>query len=100
MDKKKNVIYKICLVVIISVSAVNVYIALGDKNETDIALVNIIALADESGSYSCSSGGPGSTSCSTSSGIGNLGTSCQVSCSSGYYACCNAYENKCQCRPN
>jgi hypothetical protein len=53
-------------------------------------------------SYTCSSGGPGSTSCSVSTdgGGGGItgGTSCSVTCSSGYYACCNAWENKCQCR--
>jgi hypothetical protein len=32
----------------------------------------------------CGSGGPGSTSCTWSDGI----TSCEVSCSSGFYACC------------
>lgn len=36
------------------------------------------------GSGSCSSGGPGSSSCSTSFG----GDGCSVSCTSGYYACC------------
>lgn len=55
------------------------------------------------GSYTCSSGGPGSTSCSVSSNgvFGELfggGTECSVTCSPGYYACCNAYHNKCQCR--
>jgi hypothetical protein len=52
--------------------------------------------------FICSSGGPGSTSCSVSFDGGgggiNGGTSCSVECSTGYYACCNAYHNKCQCR--
>ena len=53
-------------------------------------------------SYTCSSGGPGSSSCTVSANIGigdgSGGTSCSVTCNSGYYACCNAYYNKCQCR--
>lgn len=52
--------------------------------------------------YTCSSGGPGSTSCSvaTNGGGGGItgGTSCSVTCGGGYYACCNAWQNKCQCR--
>jgi len=55
--------------------------------------------AGASGStYTCSSGGPGSTSCSVEVGAGGGSTGCNVSCSSGYYACCNSYVNKCQCR--
>jgi hypothetical protein len=98
MNKKMNIIYRICLIVIIAVSAVNVYIAFGDKTATDITLLDIMALANENGSdnYTCSSGGPGSTSCAVSSPL----SSCSVNCSSGYYACCNAYEGKCQCRAN
>jgi len=54
--------------------------------------------------YVCSSGGPGSTACSVSvggtlSGSGGS-TSCSVECGPGYYACCNAWHNKCQCRAN
>ncbi|MDR0700698.1 MAG: hypothetical protein LBG28_15990 [Tannerella sp.] len=50
--------------------------------------------------YTCSSGGPGSTSCSTSAEFSGVATGCSVTCSSAYYACCNAYQNKCQCRSN
>lgn len=32
----------------------------------------------------CASGGPGSESCSLTGGVG-----CSVTCSAGYYACCN-----------
>jgi hypothetical protein len=99
MNKKMKIVYRICLVAIIAFSAVNVYVVLGDKIATDITLLDIIALADnEGGNYSCSSGGPGSSSCSVSFVVAGASTSCQVTCESGYYACCNAYENKCQCR--
>ena len=37
----------------------------------------------------CSSGGEGSTSCSLSTTDNGFSDSCSVSCSSGYYACCN-----------
>jgi len=43
----------------------------------------------------CSSGGPGSTSCSVTNGTG-----CSVSCSPGYYACCKdswSQGTKCGC---
>jgi hypothetical protein len=53
------------------------------------------------GDYPCSSGGLGAISCSVSVNVnGVLEVSCDVTCASGYYACCNAYHNKCQCRPN
>jgi hypothetical protein len=66
------------------------------------ALVLSFAIANYALGYTCSSGGPGSASCSTgvNGGGGNIsgGTSCSVECRVGYYACCNAYHNKCQCR--
>lgn len=40
-----------------------------------------------SGGASCDSGGAGSTSCSATNNTS--GSSCSVSCGSGYYACCN-----------
>jgi hypothetical protein len=75
-------------------------------NKNSFSLTDVIkitsAQAESGDSYICTSGGPGSTSCSTSvsGGGGGIsgGTSCSVTCSSGYYACCNAYHNKCQCR--
>lgn len=39
----------------------------------------------------CTSGGFGSTSCSSGSG------GCSVSCATGWYACCNANSNNCLC---
>ncbi len=62
---------------------------------------DVIELEAGEADYVCSSGGIGSTSCSTSVGGGASGGSgsfgCSVTCSSGYYACCNAWHNKCQC---
>lgn len=54
----------------------------------------------------CSAGGPGSSSCSTSSTLsgdlgssgGSISTSCTVTCNSGYYACCNNFHNTCKCK--
>jgi len=45
----------------------------------------------------CHSGGPGSTSCSAESGSLGGGGSCSVTCSSGYYACCDDTKNECKC---
>lgn len=42
------------------------------------------------GAY-CTSGGEGSTSCSAGAG------GCSVTCSTGWYACCNANTNNCRC---
>jgi hypothetical protein len=47
---------------------------------------------------SCDSGGPGSTSCSTTCLTVN-GGSCSTSCGSGYYACCNKGACTCTCEP-
>lgn len=43
---------------------------------------------------SCGSGGDGATQCSASYGS----NSCSISCSSGYYACCNALPGSASCR--
>lgn len=43
---------------------------------------------------SCTSGGAGSTSCSISE---TTGGECTVTCSSGYYACCNSPTVRCYC---
>ena len=44
----------------------------------------------------CSSGGPGSTNCSTSCIEPPYG--CSVTCGAGYYSCCDAERCKCQCK--
>lgn len=79
------------------------------SHDGDISLEYIALLAEassESGGddYVCSSGGPGSIQCSTGVGGGAQGGSgsfgCSVTCTTGYYSCCNAWHNKCQCRVN
>jgi hypothetical protein len=53
--------------------------------------------ADDDGNLcalgSCTSGGAGSTSCS----ITEPGNGCEVSCTGGYYACCNSSTVRCYC---
>ena len=79
----------------------------------DLSLMNIESLAGENDDYSsntsggeadggwniCYNGGPGSTSCSIEVGVdafgGGVSTGCQVSCESGYYACCGL---RCTCK--
>jgi hypothetical protein len=39
-------------------------------------------------SSGCSAGGPGASSCSTSTTVGPVTTSIGISCAPGYYACC------------
>lgn len=69
-----------------------------------IASLSIMAFTLNVYSWSCSSGGEGSTGCSASAELNIDGTggktSCSVTCGAGYYACCNSWENKCQCRKN
>lgn len=78
----------------------------------DLSLMNIESLAGEnddmdsgetgggdSGWNICYNGGPGSTSCTIEAGVdafgGGVSTGCQVSCESGYYACCGL---RCTCK--
>ena len=61
---------------------------------------NVEALSVSDG---CLSGGPGSTACSHSGGIGvtvvgsggSTNVECSVTCGTGYYACCTAIGCKC-----
>jgi hypothetical protein len=52
---------------------------------------------------SCTSGGPGSVSCSImlSGGIAGSGGSveCSLTCGQGFYACCSVSEMGCRCKP-
>ena len=50
------------------------------------------------GGVNCSSGGPGAISCSVS----DVYSKCSITCSSGYYACCQRIkgDNMCFCIPN
>ena len=72
------------------------------ENESSVELLTLYCTTgngdDNEDDYKCTSGGQGSLSCSTSVTVNGSGTACEVQCESGYYACCNAFHNKCQCR--
>jgi len=99
---KKKFLYGMAVLVVAVTATWNVSLATQEEHISSVVLADIEALADSesnnSGSYTCTSGGPGASQCSTSANIGGSGTGCSVTCISGYYACCNNYENKCQCR--
>ena len=61
------------------------------------ANINVLCRSETAG---CLSGGPGSSSCSISGdlgvGGGEGGVSCEVTCQSGYYACCSL--TGCHCK--
>lgn len=61
---------------------------------------NSISKLPGGGSETCTSGGPGATSCSIGDTIGPIGTSCSVTCSDGYYACCKTSNTTCKCIKN
>lgn len=69
------------------------------KNISENHIKNSISIISQalnqkgSGSGGCTSGGPGSSSCS----VGDFYSSCSVSCSVTYYACCNGDSNTCYC---
>lgn len=48
----------------------------------------------------CTAGGPGSNQCGVSSEIMGVMTQCEVSCNTGYYACCDDGIGKCKCVQN
>jgi hypothetical protein len=98
---KKKILYGMAVFVVAITAAWNVSLAMQENHLSSVVLADIEVLADSEsngGNYTCTSGGPGSSQCSTSANIGGSGTGCSVTCISGYYACCNNYENKCQCR--
>lgn len=52
-------------------------------------------------SITCHSGGPGATSCSVKASSISVGTAeCSVSCSAGFYACCDDTKGECRCVAN
>lgn len=69
-------------------------IALANKEKVLTPAQRAAVTADEG--ISCTSGGPGSVSCSS----GTSGVGCSVTCSSGYYACCSSSTNNCFCAPS
>lgn len=105
---KKIVILIAASLMLLASASVCIYCGVSSRNipskYATLFMAQLESLASGESDYYCSSGGPGSTACSTSvsgtiDGTG-LGTGCSVECSPGYYACCNAMENKCQCRSN
>lgn len=72
-----------------------------------ISMVNLALLAGPgsggtgSGSVSCTSGGPGASTCEITYTVGGTGISCSVTCLAPFYACCNLGWNldpKCTCK--
>ena len=102
---KKVMFWSLVTLLLTGALTVSLYCGLKSQHilSESVLLFNLEALTqNESGDYPCSSGGPGANSCSVnfSGGIktGDFSTGCTVTCNPGYYACCNAYYNKCQCR--
>ena len=68
-------------------------------------VINISAMMSGGGpvttksGLTCHSGGPGSVSCSVTSGsAGTISSgSCEVTCKAGFYACCDASKVECRC---
>lgn len=110
-------------VIVIAVTAFNVYTALDSNHSYDLSMTTIDAMSESSGGNSgegdiegeggdiggesgssggllsyCHNGGRGSVSCSIDAGveIKGVGVSagCSVSCKDGYYACCSL---RCKC---
>lgn len=100
---KKIIIIASSLLFICSV-VLSVYCGISSKKANSEALLMFSSIESltqsESDLYPCSSGGPGSRYCSASVSGAGFGSACDVECDPGFYACCNAMENKCQCRPN
>lgn len=86
---------------VISVYCVSKIAQLNDSYRV-MSHLEALAAGETDEDYVCSSGGPGAISCEVSFTGGvkdaEMGTSCKVECGEGYYACCNALHNKCQCR--
>ncbi|WP_143065627.1 T9SS type A sorting domain-containing protein [Flavobacterium urocaniciphilum] len=70
----------------------------GNSNTSFFDLnINKLSSNNSTLSMSCTSGGTGATECSVNSTIGPVSTGCQVSCGTGYYACCNDDTTVCKC---
>lgn len=71
-------------------------VSIDHRKMKTLALESVNKLIDfsmaDSGS-NCTSGGIGATSCQ----VGDIYSSCSVSCSGSYYACCNSDSNTCKC---
>ncbi len=56
-----------------------------------------LPLSEYGSELDCTSGGPGATECSVDSSIASVATGCSVSCSDGFYACCDSSTSVCKC---
>ena len=80
----------------------NVFVAMTQQKNSPIPLHNngieTFTVYEADGSNYCYNGGRGATSCSISGGIdikgGGASAACDVSCQTGYYACCGI---RCTC---
>jgi hypothetical protein len=82
----------------------NVFVAMTQQQNSPISLYNnnngvvTFTTYEVDGVNYCYNGGRGATSCSISGGIdikgGGVSASCDVSCQTGYYACCGI---RCTC---
>lgn len=55
-----------------------------------------IAASADDAPVSCTSGGPGATSCSITEGA-IIPNTCSVTCANGYFACCQSSTTRCTC---
>ena len=101
---KKIVILIVASLMLLASASVCIYCGVSSRNipseYATLFMAQLESLASGESDYYCSSGGPGSTECEVSVSAGGYDSGCHVTCDSGYYACCNAMENKCQCRSN
>ena len=80
----------------------NIFVAMTQQKNSPIPLHNngieTFTVYEADGSNYCYNGGRGATSCSISGGIdikgGGASAACDVSCQTGYYACCGI---RCTC---
>jgi hypothetical protein len=99
---KKKIFGGIAVVAIAAVAAWNVNLNSQDNELSNVYLANVEALANGESTPinpSCWNGGVGSSSCSIDGGIQingyGVSSSCSVSCTAGYYACCGI---RCTCK--
>ena len=104
MKTKIKIFIVSCVIASVAVTGFNLA---QNSNNMDVTLADIAVMASadpesgsdcESGKFDCSSGGQGSTSCSVSLTVGGVTFECDVTCGTGYYACCNRWCAKCECR--
>ena len=98
---KKNKMKKFVFIAAV-LGFTNVFVAMTQQKNSPIPLHNngieTFTVYEADGSNYCYNGGRGATSCSISGGIdikgGGASAACDVSCQTGYYACCGI---RCTC---